>query len=674
MNKYVKWLLIIGGSLVVVIITILLIIPVFVDIKEYRPVIENRVAEATGRPFSMGEDLNLSLFPWAGFSFSDLSLGNPSDFEEKDFVTVKSFEVRAKLLPLLFKDIRIKRFVIKEPRIALIRRKDGRTNWEKIGRISDAPAPETRAEKAEPAKSEPFGGITLKALVVGEFAINGGSVLWMDRENNVQKEISDITFQLKDISLDRPIQLAFSALMGKWPLSIDGSIGPVGKELGRGTFPVDITLTTMDQLSMTLNGSISNPAEDMSFDMDFQLAPFSPRKLFLALGQVFPVATADPKALNLIALNTKMKGNTQSVSVSDGILQIDESKLSFSVHAGDFNKPDVSFELNLDEMDLDRYLPPKEEKQEKDEKKRVISEPPEKKIDYTPLRRIILDGRLKAGKIKINNARIENIDLKISGKNGLFHVDPLKAELYDGNIQTRISLDVRKDTPRSNLSMVIKDIQVNPLLKDFLGKDFIEGVLQARFAVDLIGDNADKIKQTLNGKGDLYFKDGAIKGIDLAGMARNVKSAFGLMEKGDSKPRTDFSELHAPFTIKRGVVNTPKTTLISPFIRIAATGSADLVKETLDIHVEPKFIGTLKGQGDTEQHLGITVPIRITGNFASPKFRPDLKGILKQKMTGELPKLTDIMKGVQGESILKKGPESIEDKAKDIFKNLPFGR
>ena len=130
MKSFLKWGAIIIGCVVVVIIGAMLLIPMFVDVQKYKPVLESKVTEATGRPFSVGDDLLLSLFPWAGVSFSDLRLGNPAGFAEKDFVTIKSFEVRIKLLPLISKDVQIKRFVVNEPRFTLIKDKKGRANWE----------------------------------------------------------------------------------------------------------------------------------------------------------------------------------------------------------------------------------------------------------------------------------------------------------------------------------------------------------------------------------------------------------------------------------------------------------------------------------------------------------------------------------------------------------------
>jgi AsmA protein len=214
----------------------------------------------------------------------------------------------------------------------------------------------------------------------------------------------------------------------------------------------------------------------------------------------------------------------------------------------------------------------------------------------------------------------------------------------------------------------------------------------------MTGDDPAEIKRTLNGKGNLLFTDGAIVGYDLAGMLRNTAAAFGLAEKPTEKPRTDFSELRVPFTITNGLVNTPGTSLAGPLVRLSASGKANLVNESLDFRVEPKFVATLKGQGDAKDRSGLMVPVLVTGTFASPKFRPDLKGMIQQTFKEGLPDVSSLKKlipipGIGGtqqeeppeslkESEPLKEPEPLkeeetplkplEDKIKGIFKKLPF--
>ena len=178
----------------------------------------------------------------------------------------------------------------------------------------------------------------------------------------------------------------------------------------------------------------------------------------------------------------------------------------------------------------------------------------------------------------------------------------------------------------------------------------------------MTGDDGAMIKRTLNGEGQVVFNDGAVVGIDLAGMVRNVKAAYGLEQKPAQRPRTDFSELEAPFTIVNGVVNTPATSLKSPLLRVVAAGSANLVDETLDFRVEPKVVSTIKGQGDTEQRAGLMMPVLVSGTFSKPKFAPDLAGVAKQQLEKK------ILGSEPAEKLLDK--KGLEESAKGVIKGI----
>lgn len=672
MNKAIKWVSIIVGGLIVLLILVVVITPMFVDIQKYKPEIESKVTEATGRPFTLGGDLDLSLFPWVGVSLSDLHLGNPEGFSEKDFVSVKSFEVRVKLLPLLSKNIQVKRFVLDGPRVILERRKDGEANWEGIGKTSDKSSDKTQKETAKPKEIEAGEGLPIEGLAVNEFAITNGLVTYVDQTNGMRREISDFNLRLQEVSLENPIRLSLSANLDNQPISLEGKVGPLGKDPGKGTIPLDLALKALKELDISVKGKLVDPTSRQEFDMAVQVSPFSPRKLFTAMGQEFPVRTTDPKALNKVALKVDLAGSPKNVTVSNGALDLDESKLTFSLKAKDFIKPDVAFDLKLDKIDLDRYMPPPSEKREGEgEKKATDSEQTAKKTDYKLLRKMILDGAILVGQLKAKDVKIQDLNLKVTGKDGLFNLNPLSLKLYEGQMAIKGSFDVRKDVPISKATLDASGIQSGAFLRDFMKKDILDGVLQSKVAISMTGDDPERIKRTLNGKGDLRFNDGAIVGIDLAGMVRNVGSTFGLASKEAKKPRTDFAELHTPFTVTNGLVKTSNTSLRSPLLRVLASGNANLVNEAIDFRVEPKFVGTLKGQGDTASRSGVTVPVLVTGSFSSPKFSPDLKGMLTQGLEGGLPKTSDLLKG-QGTK--ESATKDLKEQAEGLMKSLPFGK
>jgi AsmA protein len=668
MKKIIRLVLLITAALIILCFLALLIIPRFVDVQKYKPVIEQKVSKATGRPFILGGDLRLSLFPWTGLALSDVRLGSPPGFKERDFVSVESFEFQVKLLPLLFKYIQVKRFVLVGPRIVLEKSKDGRGNWEGLGKVKiDAPAKPEAEEKVPGKKGK--GGLPIESLVVGTFTIKNGNILWIDHARGQRRELKDLNLSLDEISLEKPIHLSLSALVEGKPFSMEGKLGPIGKKPGEGLLTLDVSAKVVETMDLKVQGQVSDALTRPSYDLNFHIEPFSPRKLATAFGKPPPVTPSDPDALKRLALKGSVHGNAQALTLKDGALELDDSKIGFSANLKEFSKPNVTFDLKLDQIDLDRYLPASQDKSGETK----AAAPNVKKTDYTALRKLILDGRIHIDKLKVKNARVQDLDLKIRGRGGIIDLDPLTMRLYDGGATSKITLDVRQNTPATNLTFHMNGIEARPLIKDLINKDFLEGNMHARLDLAMMGDSAEKVKSALNGKGEFRFNDGAIVGIDLAGMIRNIQSAFG-KEKFMKKPRTDFAELHAPFTITNGVFNTLNTTLLNPFLRVLAKGKADLLNETLDLRVEPKFVATMEGQGGKVSQSGVAVPVLVTGTFSSPQFRPDLESIIKGRLKKELPDSYGLQEALEDQQKKEDDSTSVQEKAKRLLERLPIGK
>ncbi|MFO8090820.1 MAG: AsmA family protein [Desulfatiglandaceae bacterium] len=663
MKKTFKWVGIGVLAFCVVIIAALLLIPMFVDIQDYKPRLETMVSEKTGRDFSIGGNLELSLFPWAGISFSDLKLGNPEGYQEKNFLSIESFDARVKLLPLLSNNIQVKRFIIDGPHLVLEKSADGKSNWEGFGE-SRQPKEKTVPVTKEEDRSDV---LPVKSLQVQEFSVKNGTIVVIDDAAGTRKTLSDLNLELQNVSLDKPVGISFSGNLDGQPLSIDGSLGPVGENPGKGPLPFDLAVKAFKQLNLAVKGKISDAATAPRFDAAFDLAPFSPRKLLEAASVSFPVKTADPAALDKLAAKGSINGSTEKISVTNGQLNLDDSTISFSIDAAEFKKPVLSFNMEIDSIDLDRYMPPPKEQDGTTSTSKKKSEPGAE-IDYGPLRKPAINGTVLIKSLTVSKARVSDLSIKISARGGRYNIEPIEFAAYEGTVKAGAVLNVQKNTPSASVELSAQGVKINPALKDVLDKDFLEGTLKTEMSIAFAGDNLNSIKKSLNGGGELLFENGALIGIDLAGMVRNVTSAFGLSDKPAEKPRTDFSELTAPFTIKTGVFNTSGTTMKSPLIRLLVTGDADLAAETLDMRVEPKVVATLKGQGDTKQRSGLAVPVIVSGTFSKPKFKPDVKGILSQD--GELPKGEDLKKILPDVDEMQK--ESLKDSAKELLKGLPF--
>ena len=691
MSKPVKYFLITTASLGILVVAAILTITALVDVESYKPKIEQLVTEKTGYPLTLGGKINLSLFPWVGLSFTDLQLDNPEGFVSKTFVRIDGFQARLKVLPLLSRKVEISSFVVNRPEISLEKGANGIWNWQKlteVGKPTTTPSSEKTTVPAggddkvvAPQDSEDQGGFALQSLIVGEFSITDGRVQINDLQNNLKREISDFTLQLVDVSLDKPIKIAMAAVLDGKPLSLKGSVGPLGQDPVAGKINLDLAIQALDTLNIQVSGYLEDLKKQKTYKLAVNVEPFSPKQLFSNLGLSFPVTTTDPQVLGNVGFRASIDGDTTQVVVSDSNVLLDDSSINLDVTAKDFSRPDLAFNIEVDSIDIDRYLPPPAAASGQDTPAGASEDPvtpaassgerpsgmaeQSKRINYEPLRKLVLEGTVKLGQVKVHGGTINNFALNVTGRNGLFTLNSLGMELYEGSIAATGKLNVQKDMPTTALNLTLQDVQVGPLLKDFTQKEIIEGRLKAEVVVNLQGDNGDLIKQSLNGKGDLLFQDGALIGLDLAQMARNIKSGFTLDQQGE-RSKTDFAELHAPFSITNGLVNTPGTTLQSPFVRVIATGDANLVNEALDMKVNPTIVSTIKGQGDEENRSGLSIPILVGGTFKAPQFSPDLESLVKDQIPSEK-ELSEIIKTGEVPAERKEQLEQVKGLLKGLF-------
>ncbi len=683
-----------AGALVIVMVAAVFLIPRFVDVQKYKPRVEQMVADVTGRPFSMGGDLELSLFPWVGVSLSDLQLGNPPGFKESSFISVRSFNVKVKLLPLLSRDVQVKEFVLDGPRVVLIKGTNGVGNWENLGSGTTVkaggdggtaqPAPEKRTKEG----STPSGTLPVTALKVEQFSITHGMLEWHDNVQKTSMVVSDVDLQLKDISLDAPVVVQFSAQVDDEPVSLKGQVGPVGNTPGQGDLPLDLTIKLLEEISLAVKGKIVDAASTPQFQLALDLATFSPRKVLDRLGKSGVLPTA-PDTFKLFSFKGNLSGDPSTLSIDHGQLVLDESKMAFTASVKAFSKPDILFDMDLDSFNLDRYFPPSKTANDPEgdggpkspgtpsdtaDKLKTTEPSASKKIDYTPLRQLILNGRAKVGNLIAGGMTVQNVEMAITGRKGQFNLAPFAMDLYQGRMTSSAALNVQKEAPTGSLQVKTDGVQVGPLLRDAAQKEFLEGTLKADVKLTFKGDDPQVIKQNLNGGGELIFTDGALVGVDLAGMVRNAKAKFGLGETTVEKPKTDFSELKAPFTLTQGVFDTSGITMSSPLIRLLVLGNADLVKETLDFKVQPKFVATLKGQGDTKERTGLTVPVLVTGTFDNPKFRPDMEALVKTSIPQAKEIGNEVKTLIENKGDTREQLKDIESKAKNLLKSFSLGQ
>lgn len=359
---------------------------------------------------------------------------------------------------------------------------------------------------------------------------------------------------------------------------------------------------------------------------------------------------------------------SQAVKVKNLSVKLDDSELKGQASFQNFEKPDIGFNLALDQIDLNRYLPPKP--------KQAPEPTPETETADTPitlptelLRNLKINGTFKAGKVTYDKLNPQNIVATVKGQDGLINLNPLKMDIFKTQILASASLDVRGKLPKYAFKTDTKNVPVGDVLLAFTDNDRLSGTGSVNANITTAGDRLSAFKQNLNGTAAVNLKDGAIKGFNLAQSIRQAKAKIaGEKAAGPTEElKTDFSSLISEVQITNGVVDTKKLLAQAPYMRINGLGKVNLVKEELDYLVKTKIVASDKGQGgeDLKELNGLTIPVKLKGALKSPKVSLDLESLLEQKAKQEVEKKIEEKK----EEVQKK----IEDELKsNILKGFKF--
>ena len=281
------------------------------------------------------------------------------------------------------------------------------------------------------------------------------------------------------------------------------------------------------------------------------------------------------------------------------------------------------------------------------------------------LRDLNVDGVLNVGRLIVNKLLAEQVQLTVKAKDGRLTLGQKVGKFYQGGYKGNLDLDVRGKTPLTKIDAAASNILIGPLLKDLAGEDRLTGKGHFNANLSTRGNSIDAFKKDLSGKMNFKFEEGAVKGFNLAQTIRETRARFQgePVTKTNQPQQTDFSELSASGVISKGVLQNQDLLGKSPFLRVNGAGKVNLVSETLDYTLKAVVVATEKGQGGEalEQLKGVTIPVRLTGPYASPKYTVDWAKIILESQKGKVEeKLQEELKG--------KIPVDLQNQLKGLFK------
>ncbi len=641
--------------------------------------------EQTQRKLDITGQVELAVWPEVSLRLGRVSLSEPGGREE--FAALDSARVAVAVMPLLSKQLQVRRIEVTGLKATLVKKKDGTLN---IGDLigSDKPAVDQPAPKvgAGATASSPV------QLDIAGIRVANAQLTWRDEKAGSTTSLSNL-----DIGSGRIL-----ADGAKQTLAIDTlSIAAKGKT-GADAFELKLEAPRLNlspdksggetlNLSATLAGSGRNVAAKLQLSgVEGNAKVLKIGKLALELdaragettarGRLESPVAADLAAQTLVLENLAGKieiANPQmptkqlslpitgklrtDLAKQNAVLELgtkfDESKIGLKLDVAKFAPLALGFDLDIDQLNIDKYLPPSKATPE--------NAPREDKLDFSGLKGHDVHGRVRIGALQASKLKLAKLNATVRLAGGRLDIAPLSMNLYEGTANGSLSLNANGNqlALRQNLA----GISINPLMKDLADKDLLEGRGNVALDVSSRGDSVAAIKKALGGSASLSLKDGAIKGINLAQSLRDIKGRLGAKQDATQQARasdkTDFSELTATFRIASGVARNDDLSMKSPFLRLAGAGDIDIGAGQMNYVAKASVVANSAGQGgkDLEHLKGLTVPVRISGPFESLSYRLELGNLIADAAKAKVEEKKEEVKA------------RVEEKARDKLKGL-FGR
>jgi AsmA protein len=220
---------------------------------------------------------------------------------------------------------------------------------------------------------------------------------------------------------------------------------------------------------------------------------------------------------------------------------------------------------------------------------------------------------------------------------------------------------------RLSVRQTLSEVNIEPLMKDLLAQDLLEGRGSVLIDVQARGQTLAGLKKTLEGSASLVLRDGAYKGINLAQSLREVKARIGqgqTTQTAQSTLKTDFSELAASFKIAGGVARNDDLRMKSPFLRLSGAGEVDLAGGQLNYLARVSAVASGQGQGgkDAADLKGLTLAVRASGPFDALKYQLDWGAMLQESAKAQIEE--------KKREVKTRAEEAVKDKARDLLKGV----
>lgn len=676
MKKFLKitgWCTI---ALVLVILLAMFAIRLFVDANRFKAFIETQISKTTGKVLHINGQLKWSFFPFLGIEVNDIELKNTgNEFSSNELLRIQYAKLSLAVMPLFIGQIALGDITLKGLQVSLIKNAQGAENWS----ITSVPTTTTHRTPEESATSSTsffdFSTLTMPNIAIADVALN-----YRDEQHGKHYGIEHVAAQIKkpvaghifpvkimlDIYSKNPVidshinletrvtlnnaqqfysfnDLNFTSVIrgDLWPqktttIAIKGNLTA---DLRSQRYTIKTFKATVNEL--TMEGNLTIDQQQHLYDATVDLQPFNLSQLMADMGQKIPTMQ-NPHALQKVGGQLELHATDRALTVNKLSLIVDDSQLDGTAKISDLQTMIGNFAINIDQFNLDHYLPINEHNTQP-------SPPPtihQERVTAPATKTLAADirGTLHIGKLQAFNLEMEQVNIATQVNNQKIAFNPITAKLYQGSLNGSMSYDANNPIiPLYAINMAINNVKLDAMgtslantAPEYTQLKNISGTANFSTQLTTQGTQSSTIKQHLNGKLNAQITDGKLKNIDLAyywHIAEDfLNGQLGATARKGSN-ETEFGSITATAHIDHGVIHNDDFLLQSPLMKVQGSGIADLVADSINyqltINLQRSHLDEKTGKrifsANTEQSL----PLIIDGKLSDPDLSINKKELLR---------------------------------------------
>jgi uncharacterized protein involved in outer membrane biogenesis len=330
----------IAGAVVVSLLLAAIVVPRFLDVDGYKPVLQEAVKRATGRELVIEGPLRLSLLPVPRVSARSVHFANAVGAKGAQMVDVQWIGASPSWWALLQGRVEIGTLILNRPTVVLETDADGVPNWEfKPGAGAQQPA------------GAPSEGLH---LAVGKLDIVDGTLSYTNPQTGMTTKAEKVQATASVGSFDGPFSIAGTATVNGVPLSLDCEVGAPRDKGGHDT---KFTLRVQSG-SLAFNGQASEISPDATINGHLSVATGLLTDFIAAVVHAAggPLPTFDASVVGSFSFDGGIEISPTRLAVNDfkASLGTDSGAGTLALTQG--QHPSLQGKLSLLKLDLEKWL------------------------------------------------------------------------------------------------------------------------------------------------------------------------------------------------------------------------------------------------------------------------------------------------------------------------------